>query len=305
MWLALIALVAAATPAKNDAEGAFRRGRDLMAEGRVEEACAAFAESQRIDPALGTLLNLAECEARLGHHAKAWGLFTEVLAWSRRKENHEREKVALERLATLRPQLAVVVIEAPPGTRLSVDGAEVVAGAPFALEPGPHVVERTREGAEPQLTPLKVEAGQTLVLPAQPPVVETAPPRLEPERPAESTVVTPPAMKVEAAPEPLHSSRATAGKFTLAAGAVLAIAGGVGIGICASVWNQGERQKLGGPDAKAPSLSLADYQAAGRWYPVSWVVAAVGVAAVVVGAGLWWFAAPSPGGAQVAVGARF
>ena len=41
------------------AEGLFREARDLMDAGKVVEACGKFAESYRLDRALGTLINLA------------------------------------------------------------------------------------------------------------------------------------------------------------------------------------------------------------------------------------------------------
>jgi len=48
------------------AEALFRNAKDADARGDLTMACAGFAESQRLDPAVGTLLNLADCEARSG-----------------------------------------------------------------------------------------------------------------------------------------------------------------------------------------------------------------------------------------------
>lgn len=58
------------TPAQV-AESLFREGRDAVKKGDYAVACPKFAESQRLDPANGTLLNLALCEEGWGRLADA------------------------------------------------------------------------------------------------------------------------------------------------------------------------------------------------------------------------------------------
>ena len=80
---ALVALVgwssiASAQSAGAQAEVLFRQGRELMTAGKFNEACTAFAESQRLEPGVTTLLNLAGCREKNHQLASAWGLFLEA-----------------------------------------------------------------------------------------------------------------------------------------------------------------------------------------------------------------------------------
>src|SRR5688572_14112375 len=81
------------------AEALYRAGRDAAKKGDWDSACAKFAESQRLDPAPGTLLNLADCEERRGLIASAWTHYVE--AEHQFKPHDTRIKFARERAATL------------------------------------------------------------------------------------------------------------------------------------------------------------------------------------------------------------
>jgi len=62
----LSSAIARADGGESEAERLFREGRDAMKAGDPATACARFAASQSLDPAPGTLLNLALCEEKLG-----------------------------------------------------------------------------------------------------------------------------------------------------------------------------------------------------------------------------------------------
>jgi len=156
------------------AETLFRDGRALMAAGDLAAACPKFEESQRIDPKLGTLLNLALCHEKAGRSASAWAEYTEAASLAARAGQSDREKVARERVAALEPTLAHVVIDADPKATAAValDGQPIGPAAyrsPIPIDPGEHVLRATAPGATPFEQSFRVAQGApvaTLKVPA-------------------------------------------------------------------------------------------------------------------------------------------
>src|SRR5689334_21766297 len=65
--VALFALPRAAHAVPTEGERLFREGGAAMQDMDYDTACARFAESQRMEPAPGTSLNLFDCEERRNH----------------------------------------------------------------------------------------------------------------------------------------------------------------------------------------------------------------------------------------------
>jgi hypothetical protein len=133
------------------AEALFRSGRDLMAEGRYAEACPKFAESERVDPKPGTLINLALCHEKTGHTASAWAEYLEAAGRAHRAGQLEREAVARRHASELEPTLPHVVIDADPsyGGQVVLDDRPLGPGAfgtPIPMDPGTHVVSASAPG---------------------------------------------------------------------------------------------------------------------------------------------------------------
>ncbi len=150
----------------------FQQARDLGKAGKLDEACALFAQSYALDPALGTAMNLADCFERQGQPRRAWELFDTVARGSQNVQS--RARLARQRADALLAQLATVVITvrdaAAPGLAIRI-GERVVAPAAevrLVVEPADVEVVATRPGAPAWRTRLHAEAGQilTVVVPA-------------------------------------------------------------------------------------------------------------------------------------------
>jgi hypothetical protein len=146
------------------AEALFRSGRQLMAQGNYAEACPKFAESNRMDPKLGTLLNLALCHERTGKTATAWAEYVQAGETATRLGQGQREQVARERAVALEPTLPHVVIDAraTPGLAVTLDEQPIGAGA-FAtaipVDPGEHVVRATAPDKKPFVESFAMQPG--------------------------------------------------------------------------------------------------------------------------------------------------
>jgi len=197
----------------------FDEGRTLMGEEDFEAACDKFAESMRLDRAIGTQLNLANCYEKIGKTASAWINFVEAKSRAQKAGQENRVKVAGERADALEAQLSKLTIVVPyelEGLEVRRDG-ELVGEAQWGIEvpadPGSHEIEASAPGKLPWTTTVVVgeEADQVEVEIAP---LEDAPVEPEPGGPK---------------PDPEED-----GSGQLAAGITLGALGLVGVGIGAA-----------------------------------------------------------------------
>jgi len=116
-------VTAQAQSAGAQAEVLFRQGRELLAAGKTAEACSAFAESQKLEPAVTTLLNLAGCREKNNQLASAWGLFLEAERQTRGGDP-QLHGVAHDRAQKLESRLSTLTIALAAGAK--VDGLVVM-----------------------------------------------------------------------------------------------------------------------------------------------------------------------------------
>lgn len=137
-----------------------------MAAGNYDIACARLRDSDRLDPAVGTRFNLADCEERRGRVATAWSLFRGVL--SELSEEDDRRPIAEDRARALEPRLPYLTLErtaeTPPGARVRMDGTELGEGSfgvPLPMDPGPHELVLLAAGKEERRSFTLAEAQRT------------------------------------------------------------------------------------------------------------------------------------------------
>lgn len=151
--LVVVLLVAGASAAhaqsaKAAAESAFHKAKDLMAAGDTAGACAAFEQSEQLDPQLGTQYNLALCDEKLGKLTSAWINYSEVAAkdvrGGRRDDSARRAKALEPRLTRMVISLAAPV----PGESVKIGAIDVsvLAGTASPIDEGSYEVVASAPG---------------------------------------------------------------------------------------------------------------------------------------------------------------
>lgn len=201
----LVALMAwptaaeAKDPRRNPAlaEELFARGRDLLAAGKMEEACKAFEASQAADASVGALLNLAQCHEKQSRLATAWAEYRSAATLAAQRGEDERRRGALERASQIEARLPRLTVDVSPQQAdvvVYIGGQALPAmsyGLPMPVDPGEYVVTARAPEHLPWRTSITIEptsAGTTVVVP---PLVDSSLPSLaplEPPRPIRRTV---------------------------------------------------------------------------------------------------------------------
>ncbi len=310
VWLAFVVLYGASSEAQKqlNAEEAFYQARALASSQRYPEACPLFELSYQLDPALGTLLNLADCFEKVGKNVEAFAAFNDAIAWAKRTGEPRREQEAMKRANNVRTHLVFLTIDigvlktqisifsVPSRTLIQSVSSESVA-YPIALELGRYVLELTSPGYKPFEKVLHFDhSGETnLVAHLE---IETL------------LVALPQPIEVESRHKAEPSNRLAV--ISLAGGSVLAAAGIVGILYSQDVMIRVARQQPNQPDAANPTVTRAQFETVKVLNPISIGSAVVGVAGIVIGTvllraqpKLTMTVAPIPGGMVTFVGAQF
>lgn len=195
LGLSLFASNGHATDAASSAaaEALFGQGRDLAAQGNYAAACPKFAESQRLDPGTGTLLNLAECYEKAGLLASAWTTWLEAARSARAAGQAERETLARKAAQALEGRYGTLTVDVlgdrPSSLKVTRNNLELSSaswGTALPTDAGNYRIEATAPGHELFSTEVAVRDGAGLTvsipeltksapLPPSPPPAHLAP----------------------------------------------------------------------------------------------------------------------------------
>jgi|SRR6478736_582358 len=152
---------------KAAAESLFDDALKAMKSGHFAEACPKLEESERIDPAIGTLLYLAECYEKTGRTASAWATFREAASAAQAQGETERTRVAAARADRLQPSLSKLTLKVVPETaqiaslrvtRDNVVVAKTLFGVAIPVDPGKYHIVASAEGYQNYESDIEVAA---------------------------------------------------------------------------------------------------------------------------------------------------
>lgn len=135
----------AADPRIEKADQLFAEGKALL-DSNLLQACAKFDASLRENPAaIGTLLNVALCDEKLGRIASAVARFSEARDHAKEQGLPQHVRLAEEHLAVLEPNVphvAIKLTEQLPETKILIDDTIIALAsiADIAVDPGERVI---------------------------------------------------------------------------------------------------------------------------------------------------------------------
>lgn len=287
----------------SDADRLFHEGRELLKQGHLEEACDKLAQSQRLDPSSGTLMNLAHCHEQLGKFASAFEEFSLAAQLAASRGAAQREAEARRRAAALEPRLSylvVRVVKTVPELKVECNGNQVeqsALGHPLPVDPGVQALRATAPGhLEWTLSLTITQPGELVVeVPQLTPESVVGPPR--PDSPPVRPEPQPRAAELPPAEAP--QARGLPPTFWIAAGTGVVAAGIATVAGVMSLASYDEADSLcGAPHENCSPDAMSARHRAETQATVSNI--ATGTAVVAVGVGVYLFvtsrhAAPKAG----------
>lgn len=138
-----------------DAEALFNQAKELRDAGNFERACPLFEDSQRLDPQLGTLINLADCYEKQGKWATAWARYKAAIEIAEKRSDDRIGFVreGRDRVEPKVPKLVITVTNDAEGLTVRRGGvklSDTMYGVRLPVDPGlvPVTIQRGDEVLE-------------------------------------------------------------------------------------------------------------------------------------------------------------
>lgn len=149
-----VVLVLAGTASADKADALFKKAKKLLAEKKYADACAAFEQVDKLDPAIGAKLSVGKCYEEWGRLALAyrWYIDAETMATAAKDDRAAKIHAIAEELDTNVPRVTLKVLDgADPDVvaTLTIDGKPVdpsTLGTEQRVDPGPHAIEFVVDG---------------------------------------------------------------------------------------------------------------------------------------------------------------
>lgn len=173
--IALSAVLLSTTPrpaqgqspeAKAQAAALLEEGKKLLNSNDFARACKALEGSQKLDPAVVTMLYLADCYEQIGKTASAWAMFREAAQIARKTNQSSREAAAQRRASEVAPKVPKLTLQVEgeaPGLQLLRNGEPVARetwGMSVPVDPGLHVYEASAPGKKTFRIEVEVKPGE-------------------------------------------------------------------------------------------------------------------------------------------------
>lgn len=231
------------------AEALFKQARELMAAGKFADACPKLAESERLDPSAGTLLNLATCYDKNGLIASAWVTYKEAATAAQKVNEPDRARLARNKAAELEPKLPMLTVTVGAGADrpdlvVKRDGEAVgraAWGTAIPVDPGQHTIQASAAGHRTWTSHVDVAGTGARVSIEVPVLPEEAAAAPVPAGPAVRPVTTGSTGSPPATPESPGSTQRVLG--LVAGGAGIA---GLAVGSAFGILARGHRDDAGG-----------------------------------------------------------
>ena len=287
--LAVLPVTAHAQVAQDKAvaDAFFNDGLKLLRSGKFSDACPKLAESERIDPAVGTALYLGDCYERIAKLASAQAMFQEAYDLARRRGD-ARASVAKDHHDRITPStltLALAPNARVDGLRITRDDTVislVEVGVAVPIDGGAHTIV--------VMAPKKKPFRAQVDVPTKEGAAAFTIPKLEDEEVATATSSTP----TFAPSAPPKRTQRLAGVVVFgvgAAGLVLGLLAGV---VATLDWNASNSAENGcnSGSTACPTEHGVDLRASAQsWATVSTIGLVAGAVVVIAGA-ILYFTAP-------------